>query len=157
MYKVIAILQIISIFASNIGVNVYLHYCHSTNSVIVALSADAATCKDHVCCEHSHTNSSHIHSHICCDNLTETNNHIAFKDLECCQNAEKYLVLTEKSLQSSKSIPNIYNIIHKVDYNLPFYFDLIFPQFNFSESFNFYKYLKKKIIFSSIYFSSNLV
>ncbi|MEJ5244400.1 MAG: hypothetical protein WHV28_01685 [Bacteroidota bacterium] len=157
MYKVIAILQIISVFTSNIGVNVYLHYCHSTNSVVVALSADAATCKDHVCCEHSHTNSSHIHSHICCDNSSENNNNIAFRDLECCQNAEKYLVLTEKSLQSSNSSANIFNFIHKIDYDLPFYFDVIFTDLNFSEGFDFYKYLKQKIIFSSIYFSSNLV
>ncbi|HPU24337.1 MAG TPA: hypothetical protein PL149_09335 [Candidatus Kapabacteria bacterium] len=159
MFKVIAILQIICIFTSNIGVNVYLHYCNSTNSVVVALSADAATCKDHICCDHHHhTNPKDNHSNLCCNHLAESsNNLLAFKDLECCQNGEKYFVLTEKSLQNNNFSNHTYNFTHKVDYNLPFYFNVIVPEFYVSESFDFYKYLKQKTIFSSIYFSSNLI
>ncbi len=158
MFKVIAILQIISLFTSNIGVNVYLHYCNSTNSAVVALSAEAATCKDHICCDHHHTNSAANHSNLCCNHFTERNNDfLAIRDLKCCQNGEKYLVLSEKSLQNSNFSTNTFHFTHKVDYNLPHYYDVIASEFNVSESFDFYKYLKQKIIFSSIYFSSNLV
>lgn len=158
MLKIIAILQIINLFIGNVGINVYVHYCNSTNTTIVAISKEKATCSDHICCndheEHHHfINCEKIY---CCDE-NKTSNKLAIKDLECCQNAEKFLVLNEKILKSNNSEINSQELKTKIDFDIPF-----FVNFNLNRtcsilSDEFYKYHKKKVISPTIYFSSNLV
>jgi|GEM_PF-3343711 hypothetical protein len=158
MIKLIAILQIINLIFANVGLNVYLHYCNSTNTIITSLSKAKATCTDHICCndhEKHHTLSNCKELSCCGEN--KSNIDLAIKDLECCQNAEKYMVLKENTININKTENNFSKSHIKIDFDIPFFINLIPKIPNLILSDEFYKFYKKKVISPTIYFSSNLV
>lgn len=158
MLKLLAILQIFSIILANTGINLYFHFCHTTDEIIVSITKEDAICKDHVCCEYNYENKNdfaHCTSN-CCNKENNELNSLTIKDLECCQNAEKYIVLNENSIQIQKISSLTVCFTPKIDYNKPFYIHFNIPKIHSTTYFNPTYYLHQKILLPTIYFSSDL-